>query len=945
MAEKNSKGIFDLSSVYDRVVAGNLPVTPTFTPENLNRNTVLQIQGKNAIAGNNNAFLDSSGNGLTLTPTGTPTQGSFSPFSPAGWSGNFNGSADYLNIPYNAAHALTNQNFTIEAWINPSVNSIEMGIINNWQGGGAFIFTKLNTNKLAFTYTNAASGTGTINIVGTTQTVIIGQWNHVAVVRNGATITLYLNGVADATTYAIGTNAIYYYNGGTKDIRIGTAGDLGLKFNGYISNLRMVVGFAVYTSNFTPSTAPLTAITGTVLLALQDNRFKDNSVTNNTVTVVGTPAVSPFSPFSQTAEYNKNVHGGSGYFNGSSYLSMPASELNNFGTGNFTIEMWVNPASLTTYNMLYVVGAHYLCLLWGATSSVFGINAYNGIVSVSSTTSVTSINQWTHVAFVRTSGIIYFYINGVAAGSGAFSGAFGESSSISTIGYSAAYSGQYYVNGYISNLRVVKGTALYTTTFTPPTAPLTPVTNTSLLVKFDNAAIVDSTAKNNLITVGDTNLSTAVTKFNKSAMYFDGTGDYITTSSIGLVPTTADFTIECWAYCLSYGDRGLVAQSTGSTGRLIIAINSSGNVSFQIGGTALTTTGFTVGLNQWTHIACTRVGSTVKVYFNGVQVATGTNSTSVDNVLVTIGNVPSYTQYWSGYIDDLRITNGIARYTSTFTPTPLEKDKTLALEVLIVAGGGGGGRKRTPGGGAGGLLYYGNNTTTKTPNGPPIIAYSGASYAVAVGLGGATNVSGANSSFGSYVSYGGQGNNSTVIGGSAAGSGTKLWTQGQGQGGGVYANGASGGGGGAGVQGGTGGVVTNVGGIGGNGLSYSEFTAVAGVPAGWFAGGGGGGGMGADAASGGAGGYGGGGYGGNVYGSQTKAYGYDGNAYTGGGGGGTSDVHSSQDGGLGAQGGSGIVIVSYAGTSALATGGTISTTARPGYVCHTFTGVGTFAVT
>ena len=936
--------------------------SPTITK--LNGYTIYKFTSSGTIkfrSNNNSNFIDSSTNDLTLTPTGTPTQGSFSPFSPAGYSTYFNGSTDYFAIPSNTIFDFAAGAFTVEMWMYPTSFAIQSVFLNKTANGTSYgMFDwRLNTNGTLLFYGWSGAGGWDFNFT-TTIAVNLNAWNHIALTRTSAGVfTMWINGEVGATytwNYTLTTS--------TMTFNLGAYPNGTYLYTGYISNFRVSKGVTAYTTKFTPPTAPLTAITGSGLLAFQNNTFKDNSANNITLTPSGTPKILAFSPFSQTTEYNKNVHGGSGYFNGSTdYLITPLSNQFNL-TGDFTIECWIyktNPAADGNgifgigsqdpdSNLVRISSGVLQFWLGGSNSGASGTGTKTGIISCS-----TSIKNytWYHIALVRSGSAtnnVKLYLNGKLDGQG--TGTYEIPSNYLVIGRDyPTYSTEYFP-GHISNLRVVKGTALYTTTFTPPTAPLTPITNTSLLVKFDNAAIVDSTTENNLVTVGDTKLSTAVTKFNKSAMYFDGTGDYVLIPDATNLLLSGDFTVEAWVYTSSFtGNPTILTIGTEAAGRTIFFFNSDGKIRFDVYGSS-GTTGYTTvvpTINTWNHIAFTRSGSVVNGFVNGVLAGTttGVSTATWGNVTrAAIGADGSLSSLLTGYIDDLRITKGVARYASTFTPTPLEKDKTLALEVLIVAGGGGGGRKRTPGGGAGGLLYYGNNTTTKTPNGPPIIAYSGASYAVAVGLGGATNVSGANSSFGSYVSYGGQGNNSTVIGGSAAGVGTKLWTQGQGQGGGVSANGGYGGGGGAREQGGTGGAIaTNTGGYGGNGFSYSEFTAVAGVPAGWFAGGGGGGGLLATAASGGPGGLGGGGYGGNVYGSQTTAYGYNGNAYTGGGGGGTSDVHSSNDAGLGAQGGSGIVIVSYAGTSALATGGTISTTARPGYVCHTFTGAGTFAVT
>jgi hypothetical protein len=144
-------------------------------------------------------------------------------------------------------------------------------------------------------------------------------------------LTLWVNGVSGGST----TNSTNLSN---QSFAIGSANTTGVQMNGYISNVRMVKGVALYTTAFTPPTSPLVATQQTTLLTCNGNGFIDQSATNNALTVVGTPLVSKFSPFSL---YQNVPTSYSGYFDGTGdYLSIANSPAFNFGAADFTIEFW-----------------------------------------------------------------------------------------------------------------------------------------------------------------------------------------------------------------------------------------------------------------------------------------------------------------------------------------------------------------------------------------------------------------------------------------------------------------------------------------------------------------------------------------------------------------------------------------------------------------------------
>lgn len=682
-----------------RFTKGFARYTANFTPSDWGSDTALltdqyykyvslMLRGNGTNGAQNNTFIDSSNNNLTITRGGNTTQGSFSPFSleESKWSNYFDGSGDYLSIPSNAAFAVGTGDFTIETWIklDQPQSTGSMHVTDSTVTNGLFL--KINTTNICIGRSNVAEDS--VFTYSLTQ----GVWYHVLFSRSGSTVYGFVNG----TLIGSNTNTNNYVQGG---LYIGCAGGAGQFYKGYVSSLRMIKGTALYTSNFTVPTSPLTAVSGTSLLTCQSNYFKDNSSNNLAITAVGDTKVLPSSPFAPSESYQSSINSGSGYFDGSDYLSTTTTGTV-FGTGDFTIEFWVYPlaAPTTSWNPFLSIGASGGGKEIRISQNINGTGYGYLIPNNTSTADVyvgfgtLPLYQWHHIALVRNGSTVTFYRNGQVIGTtSSVSFNFTNAGSID-IGY-GKYASDGYTNGYISNVRVVKGTALYTSNFTPEYGPLSAVPNTSLLYNFNNAGIVD-TSKNNISeTIGNSQVSTSVVKYGTGAMYFDGSGDYLTMRlgepfNFG----TGNFTIEMWIYPLTTNHQSACLFSQ----EHISASNTAISIAIWLNGGAFESVGNSIGygiyngpagstwviqnhgltsipINKWTHIALVRNGTNFALFVNGIQVNSSTSATScslgtTQYMVARRWDVYGSYPYFNGYIDELRITKGVARYTTSFTP-------------------------------------------------------------------------------------------------------------------------------------------------------------------------------------------------------------------------------------------------------------------------------------
>jgi hypothetical protein len=656
-------------------------------------NTLL-LPGNGTNNAQNNTFLDGSTNNFAITRAGNTTQGTFSPYG-ANWSNYFDGTGDYLTAAQNAAFNFGTGAFTVEAWVYltayPSGGEFTsiLSLGNGAAAGSIYTGWGLLFTNASISFYRYDGSTETNNSAATA--IPLNTWSHVVAVRNGSSsLSIYLNGTRILNT----TSSVAYNNVNSNNLNVGYwrsgASPTDRFLTGYISNGRIVNGTAVYNptlTTLTVPTAPLTAVSGTSLLTSQSNRFIDNSTNAFTITVNGNTNIQRFSPFSPTQAYSAGTIGGSAYFDGTGdYLTLPgASQATLTANSNFTFEAWVYLTGYSgTYNGIWggnggdIVLAYSTSNSWGIYPALSGAPPfmYSGMSVLTG-----MFNRWAHVALTRNGNSWNLWVDGVSVAS-----ATQTSTSIpnTTKSIGSEGAGANPMMGYISNARYTSA-ALYTTAFTSPTSPLTTSVasgSVQMLTNFTNGGIIDNAMMNNLETVGNAQISTAQSKFGGSSMLFDGNGDYLSIPNTQLLNlTSGNFTIEAWVYYLGTNANGVIVDKDGvfnstfpsyslglKINKLNMFIGSGNGISYAQEFTA----GADFLTNQWVHVAVVRSGSIITVYQNGTSVASGTQTgTMVDGGKATLVGYQSgqpQSLFWNGYIDDLRITRGVARYTSTFTP-------------------------------------------------------------------------------------------------------------------------------------------------------------------------------------------------------------------------------------------------------------------------------------
>ncbi|WP_354684451.1 DUF2341 domain-containing protein [Cupriavidus necator] len=615
-------------------------------------------------------------------------------------TGSANG--NYVKAPMTKQMGLGSADFTLEAWVWPVSQGTSYGaIFGRWDDANSAV-----QDFLVARASNGAvqvSVNGAQLIAGNASDLPTGAWAHVAVTRAGTSVKVWINGtqVSSATLSGAINCAM------TQGIVLGQG-----HFSGGSTFLEAyydefcITAACRYTATFTPPTTPYGTPDNTnYVLMLHGEGSTGGYPTDSSPSHAQGAALVGTGVTTSTAQ--KKFGNSSIAFDGTSSIQYPNSVPLDLSTNapDWTIEFFVYlnayPASgntqvinkdavFGTTNPSYAISigtAGKVNLLFGNGTSGSGVQVMLGV------TQVIPLNTWTHVAAVRKGTTAYVFVGGVLDQSATITSTMVNGTGTLRLGNVVGGAAGEYLNGYLDEVRITKGIGRYTVTFNPPTAQFLDDDgsfpgsgDTVALLHFDKIANtvnwVDSSRWTRVLTSTGTTpptLSSAQSKFGGNSVFCSGNGYLYANDATELNPGANDFTIDGWFYptTVAAGNAMLITKRTNaSTFGPFVLYRSGATLSIQLStnGTSVTQSLLSVGTltaNTWHHVALVRQGPTVTLYLNGVSLGTmsvGAGVALVTNTTQLLFGGDTNTNYFTGYLDEWRIINGVAAYTGAFTP-------------------------------------------------------------------------------------------------------------------------------------------------------------------------------------------------------------------------------------------------------------------------------------
>ena len=632
---------------------------------------------------------DDGPNSVTVTNNGVTISSAQAKFG--GYSALFDGTNDYLSIPSDSSFVFGDQNFTIEFFIYLNSNGFYFPLSHRDSSAGAGDYNLIVNRTVAgqIEWFNGNYSVSSPVVSATISGGFSGAFHHIAITRSGNTHRIFFDGQLKASASNSST-----YGSGPTELNIGRDNYVGGRYylDGYLDDLRITKGIALYTQNFVPPSQAVGAslsgenetnsTTGftSLYLPFDSSVTADGSPINHSITANGGVNIS-----STQAKFGSY----SAAFDGSDdQLTFTYDTGQYFGTGDFTVELfaYINGYSSGYFPMIFLgyPGA------FGGTAASFGMGFENsggklrsnvGGAYIDHNNVSISTGQWLHIVGCRQNGVYRTFVNGELNGSTANTNNIAAGSGDSSIGAArfGGGSGTFYgANGFIDDVRVLNGLAKYTAPFTPPTSAVTATVSQTrndlavLYLPFDDG--LEDKARNHPVTAnGNAAVSATQAKFGGKSLALDGTGDYLTIASGSELQNfnSEPFTIEGFFYCTEDTTSTyqiIMSTGTGSSNWRIVLQPSTKLFEFYDGAAYGTNGSWTV--NTWHHFAVCGDGTNVRQFIDGVQIRSDANTNvTAANTNITFGVHPGgSSNYFTGFLDDITIIKGFAKYTGAFTP-------------------------------------------------------------------------------------------------------------------------------------------------------------------------------------------------------------------------------------------------------------------------------------
>lgn len=436
----------------------------------LGQNVVTLVAGNGPL--NATTIVDTSPVPKTYSVNGdvkiSDTQSKF-----GGTSIKFDGSGDWIQST-SGDYDLVSGDFTVELWVYLNAyNTGGTAVLVNKDGRAEVSYPQylIGVGDQGNLNCNLGTGNGIGSIQSLTSpagSVPINQWVHIAMVRLGTNVRLYVNG-----EIALSTTQTASMASGGQPLQLGHQwGQPPNQYlNGYINGFRITKGVARYTEAFTPivywgqqvadqySSSVVLLVSG--LGEANTTQVFDSSPAPKTLTLAGDTKISgDQSKFGTTSLYLDGA---------GDYITMASSEDFNFGTGDFTIECWAyqlwrNP---TYWGGLIGNFDNNTASSWGLWFTNQGHPIFIAHTFPVLATTPVALNTWHHLAVSRNSGTLRLFLNGAQVNSATLSSAVGTNLAVRIGGTNAPTPNLDCFAGYISDLRVTKGVGRYTSNFVP----------------------------------------------------------------------------------------------------------------------------------------------------------------------------------------------------------------------------------------------------------------------------------------------------------------------------------------------------------------------------------------------------------------------------------------------------------------------------------------------